>query len=314
MITWGIYTLLISQEEDKDMKREIMMVVLAVLAVGSVFAGYPVIDIHNIIASIENGYTLVQQLQAMYENVRNGIEQLNETRKNFEAFDVRQLSLKDPLGSWGKIMTYGNRMMTYEENMEAVINKKNLKIGNSSYSLADLFTSPSTIPDVIGDGIGFVAVDPFSKKLTPEEQAIFHSKYGMSYGHYLRIHTLGTKIGEKAAELTGYSGSLEENLKEDRDALSKMINEVSDGNSIVEQAQVTNAQLAAQCQELKSQTSLLSKLGEEIASESARNQLLKQAMEDSKKNSDLDVADGYLKMLDNMGKRGDFKGHLYPIN
>jgi len=295
------------------MKRKIMAIMLAVIGSGSVFAGYPVIDINNIIASIENGYTLVQQLQAMYENIRNSIEQLNETRKNFEAFDVKQLSLSDPLGSWRKIMTYGNRMMTYEENMEDIINKKNIKIGNSSYSLADLYTSPSTIPDMMSDASGFVAVDPFSKKLSPEEQAIFHSKYGMSYGHYLRIHTLGVKAGEKAAELTGYSGKLEENLKEDREALSRMIDEVSDGKSIVEQAQVTNAQLAAQCQELKSQTSLLSKLGEEIAAESARNRLVKQAMEDAKNKSDLDVADGYLKMLDNMGKKNDFKGHLYPV-
>jgi conjugal transfer/entry exclusion protein len=296
------------------MKRKVMAVMLAVIGGGSVFAGYPVIDINNIIASIENGYTLVQQLQAMYENIKNGIEQLNETRKNFESFDVRQLSLSDPLGSWRKIMTYGNRMMTYEENMKDIINRKNLKIGNSSYSLADLYTSPSAIPDMMGDATGFVAVDPFSKKLSPEEQAIFQSKYGMSYGHYLRIHTLGVKAGEKAAELTGYSGKLEENLKEDREALSKMIDEVSDGKSIVEQAQVTNAQLAAQCQELKSQTSILSKLGEEMASETARNQLVKQAMEDAKNKSDLDVADGYLKMLDDTGKKGDFKGHLYPVN
>jgi conjugal transfer/entry exclusion protein len=296
------------------MKRKIMILAMAVMASGGVFAGYPVIDISNIIASIENGYTLVQQVQAMYENIKNGIQQLDEARKNFEKFDLKELSLKDPLGSWGKIMTYGNRMMTYEENMEAVINRKNLKIGNSAYSLADLFISPSTIPDMMGGAVDFAAVDPFSKKLTPEEQAVFHSKYGMSYGHYLRIHTLGVKIGEKAAELTGYSGKLEENLKEDRDALSKMNNEASDADSIVEQAQVTNAQLAAQCQELKSQTSLLSKLGEEIASEAARNQLQKQAMEDAKNNSDADVADGYIKMLDNMGKKGDFKGHLYPIN
>jgi len=296
------------------MKRKIMAIVLALIGGGSVFAGYPVIDISNIIASIENGYTLVQQLQSMYENIKNGIEQLNETRKNFEAFDVKQLSLKDPLGSWGKIMTYGNRMMTYEENMEAVVNRKNLRIGNSSYSLADLFTSPSTIPDMINDGSGFVAVDPFSKKLSPQEQAIFHSKYGMSYGHYLRIHSLGIKIGEKAAELTGYSGKLEENLKEDREALSKMKDETSDGSSIVEQAQVTNAQLAAQSQELKTQTTLLGKLGEEMASESARNQLQKQALEDAKNNSDADVADGYIKILEKTGKKGDFKGHLYPIN
>jgi len=296
------------------MKRKIIVILLTTIRGGSVFAGYPVIDIHNIIASIENGYTLVQQVEAMYENIKNGIEQLDEIRKNFESFDLKELSLKDPLGSWGKIMTYGNRLMTYEENIESIVNNKNLKIGNSSYSLMDLFTSPTTIPDMVVGGANFVAVDPFSKKLSPEEQAIFHSKYGMSYGHYLRLHALGLKIGDKAAELTGYSGKLEENLKEDRDALSKMNDEASDAESIVEQAQVTNAQLAAQCQELKTQTSLLSKLGEEMASEAARNQLQKQAMEEEKNNGDADVADGYIKILDNMGKKGDFKGHMYPVN
>jgi conjugal transfer/entry exclusion protein len=296
------------------MKRKIMVLALVVMVGGSVFAGYPVIDISNIISSIENGYTLVQQLQSMYENIKNGIEQLDETRKNFEAFDVNQLSLKDPLGSWRKIMTYGNRMMTYEENMEAIVNNRNLKIGNTSYSLADLFISPSTIPEMMGDAVGFTAIDPFSKKLSPQEQAIFHSKYGMSYGHYLRIHTLGVKTGEKAAELTGYADSLEKNLKEDRETLSKMNEEMSDGDSIVKQAQVTNTQLAAQCQELKSQSTILGKLGETIAAEYTKAQVLRQALEETKNQSDLDVADGYLKMLDNMGKRTDFKGHLYPIN
>jgi len=211
-------------------------------------------------------------------------------------------------------MTYGNRLMTYEENIEAVIKNKNLRIGNNSYSLVDLFTSPSTIPDMAGSAVNFTAVDPFSKKLSPEEQAIFHSKYGMSYGHYLRIHSLGVKAGEKAAELTGYSGKLEENLQEDREALAKMLDEVSDGKSIVEQAQVTNSQLAAQCQELKTQTSLLSKLGEEIAAEAALNQLQRQALEETKKSGDTDVADGYIKILENTEKKNDFKGHLYPIN
>jgi cell division protein FtsB len=296
------------------MKRKILVLMLVIIGAGNVFAGYPVIDISNIIASIENGYTLVQQLKTMYENIKNGIEQLNETRKNFESFDIKQLSMNDPLGSWRKIMTYGNRMMTYEENMEAIIKSKNLKIGNSSYSLADLFISPLTIPDMAGNAVAFTAIDPFSKKLSPEEQAIFHSKYGMSYGNYLRIHTLGAKIGEKAAELTGYSGKLGENLKDDREALAKMVDEVSDGNSIVEQAQVTNVQLSAQCQELKSQTAILGKLGEEMASEAARNQLQRQAMEEAKKNSDADVADEFLKMIERTGKKSDFKGHMYPIN
>jgi len=296
------------------MKRKIMAVILAVVASGGVFAGYPVIDISNIIASVESGYTLVQQLQAMYENIKNNVEQLDETRKNFESFDIKQLIRKDPLGSWNKIMTYGNRMKAYEENMEAIINNKNLKIDNVSYSLADLYNSPSIMPGIKDEISGFMALDPFSKKLSLEEQQIFLSKYGMSYGHYLRLHTLGIKAGEKAAELTGYADSFAKNLKEDREVLTKILDEVSDGNSIVEQAQVTNAQLAAQCQELKSQTLFLGKIGETMASEAARKELLNKAMEEVKKNSDLDVAEGYLKMLGKMGNRNDFMGHLFPIN
>jgi hypothetical protein len=210
-------------------------------------------------------------------------------------------------------MTYGNRMMTYEQNIEAIINKKNLRIGSSSYSLGDLFISPSSVPAMMADSAGFVAVDPFSKKLTPQEQAIFHSKYGMSYGHYLRIHTLGIKTGEKAAELSAYSNGLEENLKEDREAISKINEEASDAGSIVEQAQVTNAQLVLQNQELKSQTSLLSKLGQAIAVEYAKNQTSRQAHQDEKNNMNVDVADGYIKMLDNMGRKSDYKGHMYPV-
>jgi len=37
-------------------------------------------------------------------------------------------------------------------------------------------------------------------------------------------------------------------------------------------------------------------------------------MEDAKNNSDVDVTDGYIKMLEKTGKKGDFMGHMYPIN
>jgi len=296
------------------MKRKFMILALAVMGCGCVFAGYPVIDVANVIATVEGGYTMAQQLQAMYANIKNSVEQLDEMRKDFEPYEIKDMNMKDPLGSWNRIMTYGDRMKAYEENMESIINAKNLKIGNDTYSLADLYNYSSIKPENMNDFSGFTAIDPLSRKLSLEEQQIFISKYGKSYGNFLRVLTLEAKTGEIAAELTGYAESFAKNLKEDREVLARILDEVPGAGSIVKQAQVTNAQIAAQCQELKSQTMFLGKIGEAIASEAGRKETINKAMEEVKKNSNVDVADGYLKMLGKMGSRSDFMGHLFPIN
>jgi len=273
----------------------------------------PVIDATNLIHAIENGMEMYKQLNNIYQTIKTNVERLKEQIKNFESFDLRQLSLKDPLGSWGKIMTYGNRMMTYEENIEAILNRKDIKIGGSSYSLADLYmVNPVTnVTDMANSAIDYAITDPFEKQLTPEEKAVFHQKYGMSYGHYMRYRKIGEALSKKAAEVTAYNGKLEEELAEDREAIQSMLEDNNSDGSWVYEQQKINVLLSAKNQELKTKTKLIADIADMYANNAAK---AKMDLETRQNINDSDFGENYLKMIEKTGKKSDYMGHQYPIN
>ena len=272
----------------------------------------PIIDATNLIHAIENGMEMYEQLSGLYQTIKTNIEQIEEQIKAFESFDIRQLSLKDPLGSWRRIMTYGNRMMTYEENIESILNRKDIKIGNASYSLIDLYTTnPVTnVTDMTGSAINYVIIDPFDKELTPEEKAVFHQKYGMSYGHYMRYQRIGKALSKKAAEVMAYNGMLEEELAVDREAIQAMLENKADGSWAREQQKI-NGLLTAKNQELKTKTKLITDIAEMYTDNAARKKI---DMEAWKKSNETDFGENYLKILEKTGKKNDYMGHLYPVN
>jgi len=278
----------------------------------------PVLDFTNLIHAIENGMQMYEQVMSIYQTIKTNIERLDQQRRAFEALDLRQLSISDPLGSWRKIMTYGDRMITYEENIEAILNRKDIKIGNSSYSLADLYmVNPVTnVTDMTNSAIDYAIADPFEKQLTPEEKAVFHQKYGMSYGHYMRYRKIGEALSKKAAEVTAYNGKLEEELAEDREAIQSMLEDASEGGansdgSWVYEQQKINVLLTAKNQELKTKTKLIADIADMYANNAAK---AKMDREIRQKNNDSDLGENYLKMMEKTGKKSDYMGHQYPIN
>jgi len=273
----------------------------------------PVIDTTNLIHAIENGMEMYEKLTGIYQTIKTNIERIEEQIKAFKSFDIRQLSMKDPLGSWRKIMTYGDRMMTYEENIKEILNRKDIKIGKSSYSLADLFaTNPVTnITDMTGSAINYMVIDPFEKHLTPEEKAVFHQKYGMSYGHYMRYHGIGEGLSKKASEVTAYNNKLREELTTDREAIQSMLEDNNSDKSWVREQQKVNSLLMIQNQELRTKTKLLA----DIADMYANNAVMeKMDMEARQKSDDADFGENYLEILEKSGSKNDYMGHLYPIN
>ena len=285
------------------MKRK-MAVLAMVLGIavnrGAAAQGYPVMDITAIVAAIENGYTMVQQLQTMYNTLKATHDQLQEQIKNFEAFDLKSLDAKDPLGSWRSLVTYADRILTYEENIEAIINKKDVKIGGGTYSLGDIFRSPgSIVGNAITGGVNYI-LDPFETKLSPEEKAVFHQKYGMSYGNYMRINQMREMLKRKSVEVFAYSGRLQDDLAEDRERLNTIANEMEGSKSAVQQQQITNAMISIMAQDIKTQSNLLGSIANQLAAAAAQAQIEKQAMEEELNINNLDIAEGFLKMLDGM--------------
>jgi len=292
------------------MKRKIVLCVM-VLGItinrGVSAQGYPVIDIAAIVAAIDNGYTMVQQLQTMYDTLKTSYDQLQKQIKSFESFDFNSLDMNDPLGSWKSLSTYANRMMTYEQNIESIINRKDIKIGKGSYSLGDILKSPAgTAENMTMDAVNFV-VDPLEGKLTPSERTAFHQKYGMSYGNYMRIGHMRDMLQKKAAEVVGYSSKLQEDLAEDRENLNNIADEMKDKESIVQQQQVNNAVLSIMAQDIKTQANMLGNIASQLATSAAQAQMEKQALQDELNINSLGVADGFLMMLEGMPPANEYR-------
>ena len=285
------------------MKQKIALLVTvlgSVMNMGLV-AQAPVIDITNIASSILNGYTMVQQLQNMYETLRTSYNQLQQQIKNFESFDFNSLDARDPLGSWKSLVTYADRMMTYEQNIESIVNRKDIKIGNGSYSLGDIFISPGgTMENMAMDGLNFTVIDPFERRLSPEEKAVFHRRYGMSYGNYMRINQMGEILQKKSAEVAAYSGSLEKNLAEDREKLSAITDDLYGSESTIQQQQINNAVLSIMAQDMKTQANLVGNIANQLAVSAAQAQMEKEAIKNEINMNSLDFSDGLMKMLNEM--------------
>ena len=291
-------------------KKSLVFIAMAIILNTGLWAqGYPVMDISNIVASLQNGYTMIQQLQALYSTIKTSYDQLQQQIKSFESFDFNSLDARDPLGSWRSLNTYANRMITYEGNIESIINRKDIKIGGSSYSLGDLFTAPppKTVRNMAVEGFNFVAIDPFEKKLSPEERAAFHQRYGMTYGNSTRLRQMGESLQKKAAEIVGYSTSLQHNLEEDREKLSSITSDLFDSESTVQQQQINNAVMSIMAQDVKTQANLLGSIAQQIAVSTAQIQLEKQALMDEININDLNFADGLLKMLNDMPQIDDYR-------
>jgi len=281
------------------MKRKITIVavVLGIMVSRGAAAqgGMLVMDLGALATAIENGYTMTQQLQSMYNSIKTSYNQLQQQIKSFESFDFKALDAKDPLGSWRSLTTYADRMATYEKNIGSIINKKDIKIGNGSYSLSDVFINVST------------GIDPFEKMLSQQEKSIFIRKYGMSYGNYMRIDQMREMLQKKAAEIVGYSSSLQKDLEEDRERLSVIIKEMNGSESAVQQQQINNAMLSIMAQDMKTQANLVGSIANQLATAAAQVQMEKEAIKNEINMNSLGVADGFLKMLDDMAPASAYR-------
>jgi len=285
------------------MKLKIALCVIALAIttnMGAAAQGYPVIDITAIIAAIDNGYTMAQQLQTMYNTLKTSYDQLQRQIKSFESFDFKTLDAKDPLGSWSSLTTYADRMMTYKNNIELIINKNDIKIGNGSYSLGDIFKSPASAMGSIALGGSNFIIDPFETKLTAEEKMAFLQKYGMRFGNYMRISQMREMLKKKSAEVVGYIGYLQNNLAEDRERLDNITGGMMNNESIVQQQQINNAVMTVMAQDIKTQANLLGEIVAQLATSEAQAQIEKQAIEEELNMNSLGIAEGLMKMLDDM--------------
>jgi conjugal transfer/entry exclusion protein len=294
------------------MKKKIFLVVMLIVLKSGIFAqGYPVMDITNILTAIQNGYHLYQQLQTNINALRNAYEQLQQAVKSFQALDLSKLDAKDPLGSWRTIMTYANTQANNVKRIEGIMNAKNIKIGNNSWSLTDLYkVNPvKNAKDMFSAGANFVAVDPFEKELTVEQKAAFHSRYGMEPGNYLRFNQIREAIRSKAQEAVATL----EDIEKEEDEWAKRIDNIAkesaqpqEEDSIVLQAQVTNALAKEQVQQSKQIGKTLAQLTANFGNYAAQSQEERESAQRSRNTNELDFAKSFTDMINGLPPDSDF--------
>ena len=81
------------------MKKIKAIFLLVLLSITPLTADAPVIDITNLLKAIENGYTMYEQLNAMYNQVQTAYAQLQQQIKNYENLELGELDRQDPSGS-----------------------------------------------------------------------------------------------------------------------------------------------------------------------------------------------------------------------
>jgi len=249
-------------------KKMIVLSVLFFMVLNmNVHAGFLVADLTNIIQQIENGYTLVANLQASYENIKNNIKRLEETYKRMENFDwstvdPRNMTLEDlktaegALGPVYGIMSFGNSLMNVVNDFENIINDPGIKIGNASFSIADVFTNPESI----GREAKNYMWDDVWKMRTPEENAAFFTKYGMSYGNSMKYYAVADMIQEVAMTGYAYADALEVAMSEDQDENMEAMVEAMKADSLVQQAQQELLLQKANIETIRSTSLILGKL------------------------------------------------------
>jgi conjugal transfer/entry exclusion protein len=297
------------------MKKKIVLIVMLIVLKSGIFAqGYPVMDITNILTAIQNGYHLYQQLQTNINQLRNAYEQLQQAVKSFQALDISKLDAKDPLGSWRTIMTYANTQANNVKKIEGIMNAKNLKIGNNSWSLTDLYKSnpAKTAKDMFSAGANFVAVDPFEREKTTEEKAMFHSRYGMEYGNYMRFDSIRQALRSKAQEAVAELQAIEEG----EDEWAKQLDEVAkkaadpDEDSVVQQAQINNALVKAQVQETNKLAKRVAQLTANFGNYAAQSQEERESAQKERNQNQLDFSKGFTEMIDKLPPRDNFSGGM----
>jgi len=268
----------------------------------------PIMDVTNYLRAIENGYSMYNQLSGLYNLIKQSYDELQKAKKSFEAFNLNDLDARDPLGSFRSITTYANRQMNYMNNIDTISNRKNIQIGNASYSLNDILSDPiGSAASGASEAFGFVAIDPFERELTLQEKAVFHSKYGMSYGNFIRFNTIGNAITQKAKEITGLSKMLDTELVTDAQKLEEIVKNDPNAESLVKQQQTTNSLLIIKNQDLKMRTQIYIKVAELYSNMLASNQVYRQNQQVSRDKNLSDWSEGFVETLEMLPPDSNFK-------
>lgn len=183
--------------------------------------GYPVIDVANLLESIESAFQTYQQVQNTIQQIQNQYQQIQQSvtqMKNINFDDLKNLGenfnglSENPLeaitavrNSAQQITAAVNKNMNKVNRVKDALRKESISFGGMNVSIADLCGAGDSDKTVQGftrnafDHIQGVCEDigkTYTEGLTPEEKIAIMRKYGMSPRNYATIKASEAQLNE----------------------------------------------------------------------------------------------------------------------
>lgn len=261
--------------------RKIKALILAIalsFAGTSVYAqGYPVIDMANLLESIEAVWQYYQQIQQTIEQVQNtykrieqaakqvqkiNFDDLSDLGKNFSGMGDNPFEIINGVHSSAQDITKSvNKQMNKINDLQDSLNKESISFGGMKVSVADLVGAGDPDKTMFGfvqnawdystdkeNGAFSDAIRGWEGKLTYKERQKIVKKYGMSPRNYGTIQYANVQLNDLVIE----SGILatEQGQKqtlteiEEENAALKTMGENLPEDSIYAEIQMSNSTLA----------------------------------------------------------------------
>lgn len=261
--------------------RKIRAMLLALIigcAGTSAFAqGLPVLDVANLMQSIESVYQYYQQIQNTIEQVQNTYKQIEQAAQQMASMNWDDLkSLGDNFSGMGEnpfevisgvrnsaqdITKAVNKNMNRIYDLQDSLNKQSISFGGMNVSLADLCGAGEPDKNIFGfvknaweystdteNGAFSDAIKGWEGKLDYKQRQAIMRKYGMSPRNYATLeygnYQLSKLIAESNLQATeeGQKQLLEQ-IENDANAINTMAKNAPDG-SVYAQTQLLNSSLA----------------------------------------------------------------------
>lgn len=257
--------------------RKIKALILA-LAIGagasSVFAqGYPVLDVANLMESIESVYQYYQQIQNTIEQVQNTYKQIEQAAQQMASMNWDDLkNLGDNFNGMSEnpfevitgvrnsaqdITKAVNKNMNKINDIQDSLTRESIQFGDMKFSVADLCGAGDPKKNLAGFAqnawdvtvdAGQDAVAGYVGNLTYAQKQAIARKYGMSPKNYATLELANyqlseaVKDGNLSATLKGQEQLLEE-CENDANALATLAHNLPDG-SVFAATQLVSSGLA----------------------------------------------------------------------
>lgn len=193
------------------MKRKILcFAAVCHISIAAVCAqGMPVIDVSNLLETIYNGYQMYQQVQTSIQQLQYAYESTKAQLQQLQQLDYSSI------GSFTDAVSVVDKHLSFLRRTEDRFKYMRIRIGDGSYSLAELYKIPGNAFNELADDL--------TREMTDYEKAVAWSHYGLQPANYFYAKKLGDRATDLAGTLAAMSETAQERATENSQTVSEAL-------------------------------------------------------------------------------------------